>query len=84
MPAMLTVLDQLMVIVASLLFLAVGWAIGVRIEIRRQQAAKLAADAAGYGVLQQGICTEASFSGIGVPNCGASLISPNYRTHLAI
>ena len=44
MPAMLTVLDQLMVIVASLLFLAVGWAIGVRIEIRRQQAAKLAAD----------------------------------------
>ncbi|MGM9999341.1 MAG: ribonuclease Y [Candidatus Bruticola sp.] len=44
MPAMLTVLDQLMVIVASLLFLAVGWAIGIRIEIRRQQAAKLAAD----------------------------------------
>ena len=33
-----------MVLVASLLFLAVGWALGLKIELRRQQAAKMAAD----------------------------------------
>ncbi len=37
-----------------------------------------------YGVLQQGICTEASIAGTGVPNCGASLISPVYWTTFVI
>ena len=30
--------------------------------------------------LQQGLCTEASFTGTGIPNCGASSISPVYWT----
>ncbi len=32
----------------------------------------------------KGICTEASIAGTGIPNCWASSISPNYRTHLVI
>lgn len=41
---MLTILDQIMVMVASLLFLAIGWSIGVRLEVRRQQIAQRTAD----------------------------------------
>lgn len=44
MLSMLTVLDQIMVLIASLLFLAIGWFWGVRLENKRQQAAKLSAD----------------------------------------
>lgn len=42
--SVLTVLDQIVAIVAGLLFLAVGWGLGIRVELRRQQAAKMSAD----------------------------------------